>query len=65
MIEILHDRKKFYKEVKSTQRQPQIKLNGMLFVLLGCKSMDCTYGTDHALLRNFKAKSKKMEDKGI
>ena len=56
---------KKFKEVKLTQRELQIKLNGMLFVLLGCKSMDSTYGKDHALSRNFKAKSKTMEDKGI
>lgn len=57
---------KVFKEVKLTQREPQIKLNRMLFVLLGCKSMGCTYGTDHALSRNSKAKSKKkMVDKVI
>ena len=28
-----------FEEVKFNQREPQIKLNGIMFVLLGCKNM--------------------------
>ena len=45
-----------------------IKFNGMPFVVLGCKTMDCRHGKDHAISRKIKAKSKKkkkMEDKVV
>ena len=51
--------------MKSTQLEQQIKFNGMPFVVLGCKNMDCTHGKDHAISRKIKAKSKKIEDKVV
>ena len=64
-IDILHGRKIIFEDVKSTQLEQQIKFNGMPFVVLGCKNMDCTYGKDHAISRKIKAKSKKMKDKVV
>ena len=35
----------------------------MPFVVLGCKTMDCTHGKDHAISRKIKGKSKKKKKK--
>ena len=40
--------------MKSTQLEQQIKFNGMPFVVLGCKNMDCTHGKDHEISREIK-----------
>ena len=50
-IDILYGQKIIFEDVKSAQLEQQIKFNGMPFVVLGCKNMDCTHSKDHAILR--------------
>ena len=44
-------------DVNGTHKQ-QIKFKEMSLVELGCKTMDCTHGKDHAISRKIKAKEK-------
>ena len=53
-IDILYGQKTIFEDVKSAQLEQQIKFNGMPFVVLGCKNMDCTHGKDHEISREIK-----------